>query len=206
MNLISRKRGTVSASPPELDAKAPRRKKTPVSTFGETMSPARILTIMGASGAAALAALAALSLATAGPAPHERGTDKPAFDPLFTPGAVCTPARAGVQTAPGVNRGSKAGLSVPRSCGAGPAVARESAARAASAAAPLAPMMVRMRAGLIVSPNVDTGVFFRRGALASSSGGEADTVPRLREIKFIRASYRIVKLIFLLEILAHCCT
>lgn len=59
------------------------------------MRPARILTIMGASGAAALAALAALSLATAGPAPHERGTDKPAFDPLFTPGAVCTPARAG---------------------------------------------------------------------------------------------------------------
>ncbi len=51
------------------------------------MRPARILTIMGASGAAALAALAALSLAMAGPAPDERGTDKQAFDPLFAPGA-----------------------------------------------------------------------------------------------------------------------
>lgn len=56
------------------------------------MRPARILTIMGASGAAVLAAL---SLATAGPAPDERGAGKQVFDPLFAPGAVCTPARAG---------------------------------------------------------------------------------------------------------------
>ncbi|KFI07869.1 hypothetical protein [Massilia sp. BSC265] len=54
-----------------------------------------MLTAFGAAGAATLAALAAHSLATAGPNPEARGTGGQAFDPLFAPGAICTPARAG---------------------------------------------------------------------------------------------------------------
>ena len=56
------------------------------------MKPVRILTVAGAAGAAALAALA---LASSGSPPAARGADEPAFDPLFAPGASCTPARAG---------------------------------------------------------------------------------------------------------------
>lgn len=59
------------------------------------MKPDRILTAIGAAGAAALAALAAHSLATAGPAADAAGRGGQAFDPLFAPGAICTPARAG---------------------------------------------------------------------------------------------------------------
>ncbi len=56
------------------------------------MKAVRILVGLGATGAAALAALA---LASSGPAPGAGGADRPAFDPLFAPGAICTPARAG---------------------------------------------------------------------------------------------------------------